>query len=121
MTCRLSGYDDELMIPQMLEVVEQVRRGRLLGGRRELGLEAVLVPPLHRRSGRGAQAIEAIPMAAGEPNWDAWLAFHRDLFVEHVTRYADAVHARQAHLPDLLATGCTRSASPTRSPRRSII
>jgi hypothetical protein len=37
--------------------------------------------------------IEAIPIGADQPQWDVWLAFHRDLFVEHVTRYVNAVHA----------------------------
>ena len=35
------------------------------------------------------------PSGEGEPDWDEWLAFHRELFIEHVARYAAAVHARK--------------------------
>jgi hypothetical protein len=38
--------------------------------------------------------IDTAPTKPGQPNWDAWLAFQRDLFVEHVTKYANAVHAK---------------------------
>jgi hypothetical protein len=43
--------------------------------------------------------ITAIPQNNTAAHWARWLAFHRDLFVEHVTRYANAVHA---HKPDCL-------------------
>ncbi len=33
-----------------------------------------------------------IPRSAEEDGWDAWLGFHRDLFVEHVTDYVHAIH-----------------------------
>jgi hypothetical protein len=92
MTCRLSGYDDELMIPQMLEVVEKYDVDGFWVDGENWASKPCYCPRCKaewtRRSG-----IEAIPMAAGERNWDAWLAFHRDLFVEHVTHYVDAVHA----------------------------
>jgi len=42
--------------------------------------------------------IEAAPAKPGEPNWDAWLAFHRELFVEHVNKYAKAVHAKNPNV-----------------------
>ena len=37
--------------------------------------------------------IENVPTGSGDPHWQEWLAFHRDLFVKHVTRYTEAVHA----------------------------
>ena len=39
--------------------------------------------------------IREIPTEKGQPHWDEWLAFHRDLFVEHVTKYTNAIHARK--------------------------
>ncbi len=94
MTCRLSGYDAELMIPQMLEVVEKYDvDGFWVDGENWASKPCWCDrcrAEFTRRTG-----IEEIPQTAGDAHWDAWLAFHRDLFVEHVTRYADAIHARK--------------------------
>jgi len=94
MTCRLSGYDAELMIPQMLEIVEKYDvDGFWVDGENWASKPCWCDrcrAEFTRRTGS-----TAIPTAAGQPDWDAWLAFHRDLFVEHVTRYADAIHARK--------------------------
>lgn len=92
MTCRLSAYDDELMIPQMLELVRDYDvDGFWVDGENWAATPCwceACRAEFTRRTG-----LAAIPGAADEPNWSAWLAFHRDLFVEHVTHYADAVHA----------------------------
>jgi hypothetical protein len=92
MTCRLSGYDDELMIPQMLELVEKYDVDGFWVDGENWASKPCYCPrckaEFTRRSG-----IETMPTAADQPNWDAWLAFHRELFVEHVTRYVNAVHA----------------------------
>jgi alpha-L-fucosidase len=94
MTCRMSGYDTELMIPQMLEIVEKYDvDGFWVDGENWASKPCYCDrcrAEFTRRTG-----ITAIPEATGQPGWDAWLAFHRDLFVEHVTRYAEAVHARK--------------------------
>lgn len=95
MTCRLSGYDDELMIPQMLELVGKYD----VDGFWVDGENWAMGPcwcercraEFSKRTG-----LSEIPMAAGETNWAEWLSFHRDLFTEHVTHYANAVHARKA-------------------------
>lgn len=98
MTCRLSGYDDELMIPQMLELVEKYDvDGFWVDGENWAAQPCWCErcrAEFTRRTG-----VEDIPTEAGEGHWEAWLAFHRDLFVEHVTKYAEAVHARK---PDCL-------------------
>lgn len=91
MTCRMSGYLDELMIPQMLELIE----GYDVDGFWVDGENWASKPcwcdrcraEFTRRTG-----ITAIPMDKTDPAWETWLAFHRDLFEEHVTRYAEAVH-----------------------------
>jgi hypothetical protein len=91
-TCRLSGYDDELMIPQMLELVQKYDvDGFWVDGENWAAQPCWCErcrAEFTRRTG-----LSDIPAAAGETNWAQWLAFHRDLFVEHVTRYAEAVHA----------------------------
>jgi alpha-L-fucosidase len=94
MTCRLSAYDDELLVPQMLELIDKYAvDGFWVDG------ENWAAGPCwcHRCRAEFARrtGTEEAPTQAGEKHWEAWLAFHRDLFVEHVTRYADAVHARK--------------------------
>lgn len=92
MTCRMSGYDDELMIPQMLELIERYDvDGFWVDGENWASKPCWCErcrAEYTRRSGRAA-----IPLGPGDPDWEAWLAFHRDLFEEHVTHYAAAVHA----------------------------
>jgi len=92
MTCRLGGYDDGLMIPQMLEIIRKYDvDGFWVDGdnwaSKPCWCERCRAE-YTRRTGE-----TAIPSQAGEPGWEAWLAFHRDLFVEHVAHYAEAVHA----------------------------
>jgi hypothetical protein len=92
MTCRLSAYDDELMIPQMLEVVTKYDvDGFWVDG--ENWASAPCWCERCREEFTRRTHLDSIPTAAREANWEAWLAFHRDLFVEHVTAYANAVHA----------------------------
>jgi alpha-L-fucosidase len=90
-TCRLSGYERDLMVPQLLElVVDYGVDGFWVDGDNWAAKPCWCercTTEFFRRTGHGA------PGAPGEPHWDAWLAFHRDLFEEYVTRYASAVHA----------------------------
>lgn len=97
-TCRLSGYTEQLMIPQMLELVERYEvDGFWVDGEnwasRPCWCERCRAE-FARRTG-----CDQVPLAAGEAYWAEWLTFHRALFVAHVTRYAEAVHARK---PDCL-------------------
>ncbi len=90
-TCRTSGYDQELMIPQLLEVV------------RDYDIDGMWIDGENWAShpcwcGRCTAAFKEktgldAPKARSEANWEAWLAFHRDLFTRHVSAVADAVHA----------------------------
>lgn len=93
-TCPLSAYTDELQIPQMLELIDSYDvDGFWVDGEnwasRPCWCERCTAE-YGRRTG-----TTAIPQRAGDDGWDAWLAFHRDLFVAHVTKYADAVHRRK--------------------------
>lgn len=92
MTCRLSEYDEQLMIPQMLELVEKYDvDGFWVDGENWASAPCwceACQTEFTKRTG-----LTGIPKAKGEANWFEWLAFHRDLFTEHVTSYANAVHA----------------------------
>jgi len=98
MTCPLSPYTEELQIPQMLEVIDTYDvDGFWVDGENWASKPCWCdrcTADFARRTG-----MTTIPLQAGEPGWDAWLAFHRGLFVEHVAKYAEAIHARK---PDCL-------------------
>lgn len=92
-TCRLSPYVDALLIPQMQELID------------EYGVDGFWVDGENwaatpcwcdrcRAEFTGRTGAAEPPRAAGEPGWDEWLAFHRDLFIEYVSRYTEAIHAR---------------------------
>ncbi len=90
-TSRLSAYAEELMIPQLLEVVREYDiDGMWIDG------ENWASKPDWSEACRALfterTGITDIPLNAEQPHWHEWLAFHRDLFVEHVTRYTEAVH-----------------------------
>jgi len=95
MTCRLSAYDRALMIPQMLEVIDTYDvDGFWVDGENWASKPCWCERCRHEFTRRAG--VAEIPTAPGQPSWDQWLAFHRDLFVAHVTAYAEAVHARKA-------------------------
>jgi len=91
-TCRLSGYDTELMIPQLLEVVREYDiDGMWIDG------ENWASKPCWSDSCQAAfkeqTGIQDVPRKPSDPHWPEWLAFHRGLFTQHVTNFVDAVHA----------------------------
>ncbi len=91
-TSTFGRYVDELLIPQLTEVIEQYDidgvwvDGDCWSARIDFGPEA-------RGAFTDATGIEEAPMDAGSPHWAEYLAFQRDQFVAYVTRYADALHA----------------------------
>jgi len=90
-TCRLSSYDAELMIPQLLEVVREYDiDGMWIDG--ENWASHPCWCDRCKTAFTEQTGLKEIPMKAGDPNWDAWLAFHRGLFTKHVTRFVEAVH-----------------------------
>ena len=93
-TSRLSGYTTEYMIPQMLELIDEYDvDGFWVDGENWASKpdwrEACQTGFTHRTG------ITDIPKQAGDAHWLEWLDFHRDLFVEHVTAYTNAVHERK--------------------------
>jgi len=93
-TCPLSAYTEEFMIPQLLEVIENYDiDGMWVDGENWASRPCWCdrcKTEFTQRTG-----IDAIPTKAGEAHWDEWLAFHRELFIEHVRKYAGAVHAKK--------------------------
>ncbi len=95
-TCPLSDYDEQLMIPQMLEIVETYDvDGFWVDGENWAAAPCWCERCKAEFAGRIGIDPADIPAGPGEDHWPAWLAFHRALFVEHVRRYAEAVHARK--------------------------
>lgn len=93
-TCRLHGYTEQLMIPQMMEIIDTYDvDGFWVDGENWAARPCwcnLCKAEFTRRTG-----IQEIPKEKGQAHWDEWLAFHRDLFVEHVTKYTNAIHARK--------------------------
>ena len=91
-TCRLSGYAKELMIPQMLELVEDYDVDGFWVDGENWGSR-----PCWCDRCRGAFMVktgfDTVPQGNGDAHWDEWLAFHRDLFTAYVTEYSEAIHA----------------------------
>lgn len=93
-TCPLSDYTEQLLIPQLLEVVDLYDiDGVWIDGEnwasRPCWCERCTAE-FTKRTG-----TTEIPKKADEPHWFEWLAFHRALFTEHVRAFADALHARK--------------------------
>jgi hypothetical protein len=88
----LSDYTESLMIPQLVEVVTKYDLdGVWIDGENwasHPSWSERCIAEFTRRTG-----IEEIPRKADDAHWFEWLAFQRDLFTEHVTKYADALHA----------------------------
>jgi hypothetical protein len=96
--CPRSPYLDELMIPQMFELIDRYGvDGFWVDG------EIWAVEPCYCERCRGAfkeaTGIEEPPAETSDPNWVAWINFTREGFEQYVTRYCDAVHA---HKPGVL-------------------
>ncbi len=92
--CLTSGYDEQLMIPQMLEIIDTYDVDGFWIDADSWGARPCWCDPCKaeftRRTG-----IRNVPTERGRPNWDEWLAFHRDLYLAHVTKYTNAIHARK--------------------------
>ena len=96
--CPRSAYLDELMIPQMLELIDRYGvDGFWIDG------DLWAVEPCYCERCRAAftqkTGIAEPPKGPDDPNWAAWWNFTRESFEEYVTRYCDAVHR---HKPGVL-------------------
>ena len=92
--CPRSAYLDQLMIPQLLELIDRYGvNGFWIDG--DLWASEPCYCPRCRAEFTRRTAILEPPKEPGEPNWEAWVSFAADSFNEYVTRYCDAVHAHQ--------------------------
>ncbi|MCC5827858.1 MAG: hypothetical protein JJU36_00295 [Phycisphaeraceae bacterium] len=97
-TCRHSEYLDELMIPQLLEIIDQYDvDGFWVDGDNWASKPCWCVRCL---TAFGEQSGQEAPRRPDHPYWHEWLAFHRELFVDYLNRWIDAVHDRK---PDCVA------------------
>jgi len=93
-TCNLSPYTDELMIPQMLEIIDNYD----IDGFWVDGENWATLPCWCDRCTTAfthETGITAIPQSPEEPHWRAWADCHRQVFEAHVRKYTEAIHARK--------------------------
>lgn len=92
--CPRGPYVDELMIPQLLEILTDYDVDGFWVDGENWAVQDCYCPRCRREFARRTGVAEA-PVEREHPDWPAWRAFQRDSFAEYVTRYADAVHARK--------------------------
>ncbi len=93
-TCRHSDYLEELMIPQLIEIIDRYD----VDGFWVDGDNWASKPCWCERCAAGFKRLtgDDPPRDAAHPRWHAWLAYHRELFVAYVDRWVRAVHQRKA-------------------------
>lgn len=96
--CPRGGYLDELMIPQMIELIDRYGvDGFWVDG------DLWAVEPCYCEKCRFAwtqqTGLAEPPVKEDDPTWPRWWNFTRDSFYAFVTRYCNAVHA---HKPGVL-------------------
>jgi hypothetical protein len=90
-TSPLSGYDDELMIPQLAELAQ------------DYGVDGVWIDgecwatkpdysPEGLKAFRAATGIESVPRKAGDPGWFEFREFWREEFRKHLRHVVDSLH-----------------------------
>lgn len=90
-TCRTSDYDTKLMIPQLLEVVQEYDiDGMWIDGENWASYPCWC--DRCKQKFTETTGIKEIPMKRDDPHWEEWTAFHRDLFTKHVQQVVEAVH-----------------------------
>ncbi len=96
--CPRSDYLDQLMIPQMIELIDRYGvDGFWIDG--DLWASEPCYCDRCRAEFNRRTGIAEPPKEQSDPNWPAWIGFALDSFSEYVNRYADAVHA---HKPGVL-------------------
>ena len=89
--CPRSPYVDELMIPQLLELIDRYDvDGFWIDG--DLWAMQPCYCDRCRRAFQSQTGIAQPPKARGDPHWARWWSFTRASFEQYVTRYCDAVH-----------------------------
>lgn len=121
MLCTNSGYVEELMLPQLDEIVEQYEPDGIW-----TDAENWTVSPCYCQGCESDYQMlhqRSAPIRREDPFWPEWLQFHRECFQRHLSRVAlflhhrreDLVYASSAacctHQPERPATGLDRLCS----------
>ncbi len=93
-TCSLGPYTDELMIPQMLEVIDKYDVDGFWVDGDCWGAKFCYCDRC-KHAFTQQTGVTNIPLEPTQPHWREWAAFHRHSFEEHVRRYTEAVKARK--------------------------
>ena len=96
--CPRSPYLDELMIPQMRELIDRYDVNGFWVDGDIWATEPCYCPRCREAYARETGGAEP-PRDETDPNWPAWWAFTLRSFEAYVTRYCEAVHA---HRPGVL-------------------
>jgi hypothetical protein len=109
--CPNAGYVEELMLPQLEEILERFTPDGIW-----IDAEAWTVSPCYCNvCASDFQMLQerSAPIDRQDPLWDAWLQFHRESFDRHVTRVGRFLHERS---PELVYAGngsyCTHQPEP---------
>ncbi len=97
-TCLLSDYADKLMIPQLIEIIDNYDVDGFWVDGENWGAVPCWCDRC-RDTFKARTGLNDIPKKAEDANWTEWLAFHRGLFIAYLTKYTNAVHERK---PDCL-------------------
>ena len=96
--CPRGPYVDELMIPQLFELIDRYDIDGFWIDGDVWGIETCYCDRC-RRAFKEKTGIAEPPRDALDPNWTAWWNFTRESFEEYVTHYCDAIHH---HKPGVL-------------------
>ncbi|MBQ0105342.1 MAG: alpha-L-fucosidase, partial [Armatimonadetes bacterium] len=91
--CQNSPYYDELMIPQMLELIDKYDVDGFWIDGDGWGLLPCYCDKC-RKGFTDRYGIEP-PTDVNDPNWHKWAFYHRELFMANVQKYCKAVHDRK--------------------------
>jgi len=103
MMCIRSDYVEQLMIPQLLEMIDRYGvDGFWVDGDLWAARPCYCARCMHAFSEE--TGIQTAPKTQDDPNWKPWWEFTRRSFDAYVTRYCDAVHQ---HKPGVLVCSNT--------------
>jgi hypothetical protein len=96
--CPRSGYVDELMIPQLIELIDRYQvDGFWIDG--DIWAAQPCYCERCCKAFREATGTAAPPAEPSDPHWAAWWNFTRESVEQYITHYCDAVHR---HKPGVL-------------------
>jgi hypothetical protein len=108
--CPRSDYLEQLMIPQLLELIDRYAVDGFWIDGDLWGSEPCYCTRCRTAFTQQTGIVEP-PKEPGEPNWPAWIRFSLDSYYVYVTRYCEAVHQ---HKPGVLV--CSNWLQTFRSP-----